>query len=129
MTPGEGAALLARLRQSRFRARFHLGEAERRYLALRGMADVMDHAAHFVAVRLSPAEPPQDGRQTPMRGHPVFIAQHATATCCRSCLAKWHGYRKGVALDAAAQAHVLAILRAWLEAESVEDEPVQGRLF
>ncbi len=33
---------------------------------------------------------PCELRQTPFRGHPVFIAQHATATCCRECLAKWH---------------------------------------
>ncbi len=29
------------------------------------------------------AEPRNDGKQTPFRGHPVFTAQHATATCCR----------------------------------------------
>ncbi len=25
-----------------------------------------------------------------MKGHPVFVAQHATATCCRECIRKWH---------------------------------------
>lgn len=34
-----------------------------------------------------------------MRGHPVFIAQHATATCCRGCIQKWHGIKKGRALS------------------------------
>jgi hypothetical protein len=59
----------------------------------------MAHARQLIAQRLAPAQPPHDGRQTPMRGHPVFIAQHATATCCRGCLAQWHGIKKGYALS------------------------------
>jgi Domain of unknown function (DUF4186) len=47
----------------------------------------------------------------------VFIAQHATATCCRSCLAKWHGIPRGHVLDAAETAHVLAVLERWLRAQ------------
>jgi hypothetical protein len=59
---------------------------ERQYCLDKG-AEVIDrHAADFVAGRLAPALPNNDGKQTPMRGHPVFIAQHATATCCRGCL-------------------------------------------
>src|SRR3546814_17950696 len=88
-------SLFAGLATSRFRSRFRLGEKEHTYLATRGLPIVLDHAADFVEKRLAPAEPVNDGKQTPMRGHPVFIAQHATATCCRSCLAKWHGIPAG----------------------------------
>src|SRR3546814_11555855 len=69
----------------------------------------------IVEKRLAPAEPVNDGKQTPMRGHPVLIAQHATATCCRSCLAKWHGIPAGRLLDAAEQRHVVAAIARWLE--------------
>jgi hypothetical protein len=31
-----------------------------------------------------------DGRQTDWNGNPIFYAQHATATCCRRCIEKWH---------------------------------------
>ncbi|WP_251023391.1 DUF4186 family protein [Streptomyces sp. ISL-10] len=30
---------------------------------------------------------------------PVFVAQHATATCCRTCLERWHVVPAGRALD------------------------------
>jgi hypothetical protein len=75
---------------------------------------VLDHARDFVAARLAPADPPNDGRQTPWRGHPVFVAQHATATCCRGCLAKWHGIAKGCALEPADKARIIAVIERWL---------------
>lgn len=106
--------LFAALGRSAFRARFRLGTRERDYLHARGMDMVMEHAATFIDTRLAPADPANDGRQTPMRNHPVFVAQHATATCCRGCLAKWHRIPRGRALDAAEREHVLAVLRRWL---------------
>jgi uncharacterized protein DUF4186 len=47
-----------------------------------------------------------------MLGHPVFIAPHATATCCRSCLAKWH---RGKPLDAVEVDYVVGVIGQWLE--------------
>ena len=110
--------IFSRLEGSAFRRRFSLGEKERTYLAQRGLQTVLDHAKDFIAKRLAPAEPLNDGRQTPMRGHPVFIAQHATATCCRSCLAKWHGIAVGRPLSEAEQQHAVAAIRRWLEAQT-----------
>ena len=107
--------VLPRLAASSFRARFRLGPKERAYLEDRGLGVVVEHAGDFVAKRLAPAYHVNDGKQTPMRGHPVFIAQHATATCCRDCLAKWHGIPKGHALNAAEQRHVVAAIERWLD--------------
>ena len=109
--------LFAALTRSPFRMRFRLGPKERAYLADKGMATILDHAATFVAKRLAPACPANDGRQTPMRGHPVFIAQHATASCCRGCLAKWHFIPAGEALSPGEQAHVVAAIERWLESQ------------
>jgi len=78
---------------------------------------VLEHARDFVAARLAPAAPRDDGRQTPFRGHPVFVAQHATATCCRGCLAKWHRIERGRDLTAAEQARVVAAIERWLRRE------------
>lgn len=103
-----------KLATSPFRARFRLGPKERAYLADRGMAVVLEHAADFITKRLAPARPANDGKQTPMRGHPAFIAQHATATCCRGCLAKWHGIPAGHALSESEQRHVVAAIERWL---------------
>jgi len=107
--------VFSRLAGSPFRRSFRLGQKERAYLAERGLAVVTEHARKFVARRLAPAEPVNDGKQTPMRGHPVFIAQHATGTCCRSCLQKWHGIPAGHPLSEAEQEHVIAAIGRWLE--------------
>jgi Domain of unknown function (DUF4186) len=109
--------LFARLAASPFRRRFRLGPRERAYLEGRGLAAVPEHARDFVGKRLAPANPANDAKQTPFRGHPVFIAQHATATCCRSCLAKWHGIGSGRPMDEAEQAHVVGVLERWLRAQ------------
>src|SRR6056297_3273549 len=103
---------------SAFRARFRLGEKERTYLEAKGTDVIRSHAADFVAQRLAPAQPRNDGRQTPMRGHPVLIAQHATATCCRSCLAKWHGIPAGRALSEQEQAYVVDVVMEWVRRTS-----------
>ena len=102
--------LFAGLANSPFRRRFHLGIAERQYVASRGLEQVLVEAEELIARRLAPAAPRNDGKQTPFRGHPVFIAQHATATCCRGCLAKWHEIPRGEALTDADQAHVVATI-------------------
>ncbi len=62
------------------------------------MDTIRSHARDFVRTRLAPAQIPNDGKQTPMRGHPVFLAQHATGCCCRGCLYKWHRIPQGVQL-------------------------------
>jgi len=102
------------LKRSTFRRRFRLSPRERAYIANKGLETVRRHAADFIAMKLGPAFPKNDGKQTPMRGHPVFIAQHATATCCRGCLEKWHGIRSGHALSEAEVAHVLAAIDRWI---------------
>ena len=118
------------LGRSRFRSRFRLGAADTAYLAEKGLEEVLRHGREFVERRLAPAEPPNDRRQTPMRGHPVFVAQHATATCCRSCLAKWHGIAAGRALGEEEMAHVMAAIRRWIEAQPGAGEgPRQPRLM
>jgi Domain of unknown function (DUF4186) len=111
-------ALWQRLARSAFRARFHLDPRDRAYLANKGLPGVMEHAADFIAKRLAPANPARDGRQTPWRGHPVFVAQHATATCCRGCLEKWHGLAHGRVLEGPERAYVLTVIRTWLDREA-----------
>ena len=110
-------ALFQRLAQSPFRRRFHLGVKEREYCLAKGPEVIDRHAADFVAQRLAQAEPKNDGKQTPMRGHPVFIAPHATATCCRGCLAQWHGIAAPQPLDDAQQAWIVSVIHRWLVSE------------
>ncbi|MGE5563709.1 MAG: DUF4186 domain-containing protein [Bacillota bacterium] len=110
--------VFSRLSGSAFRSRLRLGPKERDYVAQRGLATISEHAHDLIGKRLAPAEPLNDGRQTPMRGHPVFIAQHATATCCRSCLAKWHGIAAGRPLSEAERDHVVAAIMRWIDEQT-----------
>lgn len=109
--------LFAKLSKSAFRSRFHLARQDKEYISEKGLATIQRHAADFIAKRLAPAVIPNDGRQTPMRGHPVFLAQHATGCCCRGCLQKWHGISKGKELTAEEQRYVVSVLMAWIEKE------------
>ncbi len=114
--------LFAALARSTFRSRFRPGPKERGYLAEKTLPVVLEHARQFVAQRLAPAEPRQDGRQTPMRGHPAFIAQHATATCCRACLEKWHFIPRGVPLTSEQADYIVVVIERWLGGESSRNE-------
>ena len=107
--------LFERLAQSAFRSRFRLSAADRAYIQSRGLATIRQHAATFVAQRLAPAVIANDGRQTPMRGHPVFVAQHATGCCCRGCLYRWYHIAPGHQLSQAEQQYVVSVLMAWIE--------------
>ena len=91
--------LFTGLSQSNFRSRFHLKEQDKEYK------------------RLAPSVIPNDGKQTPMRGHPVFIAQHATATCCRGCLEKWHKIRAGKELTPRQKEYIVHVIMLWIKGE------------
>jgi hypothetical protein len=110
----------ARLAQSHFRARFHLKAKERAYVKEKGIEVIQRHAEDFIQARLAPAFPVNDGKQTPMRGHPVFIAQHACACCCRTCLEKWYHIPQGEALSAEIQGRIVRLLIAWIEKEMTQ---------
>ena len=107
--------LFSHLQRSRFRSGFHLHRLERDYFISHGEEVIRKHAADFIAQRLAPAEPVNDGKQTPMKGHPVFIAQHATACCCRGCLKKWHHIPEHRALTEDEKNYVVNVLMAWIK--------------
>ena len=134
-----------KLARSKFRMRFHLGEKELQYIDEKGMDVIRSHAEDFISQKLAPAFPKNDGKQTPMRGHPVFIAQHACACCCRGCLEavgrhgakllrpwqrpfqplvprgdralKWYHVPQGVELTEDQQRRIVDFLMVWIEKE------------
>ncbi|MHC4507392.1 MAG: DUF4186 domain-containing protein [Planctomycetota bacterium] len=111
--------LFERLGQSKFRSRFHLVGKEAEYLRDKGLARILEHARAFIGTRLAPADPANDGRQTPMKNHPVFVAQHATATCCRGCLAEWHRIPKSQPLTQEQMDYVVEVIARWLAGQNV----------
>jgi hypothetical protein len=106
-----------RLARSSFRRKFRLQGRELAYLQTWGLPHVMKQAEDVIRKRVAPAVIPNDGKQTPWRNHPVFVAQHATATCCRGCIERVHEIAKGHALEAAELAHVLAAIERWLQTQ------------
>ena len=112
------ADLFARLAKSDFRSRFHLTKKDKEYIAEKGLPTIRRHAEDFIAKRLAPAVIPNDGKQTPMRGHPVFLAQHATGCCCRGCFYKWHHIPAGRELTKEEQQYAVAVLMAWIETQN-----------
>ena len=106
-----------RIGRQRFRQKFHLYARDRATVELRGMDTIRTHAHDLIAKKLAPAEPHKDGKQTPYRGHPVFVAQHATATCCRSCLERNHDIPKGRELTKKERAYVIDVICRWIERE------------
>ena len=86
----------------------------------KGLETIRQHARDFIAKREAPAVIPNDGKQTPMRGHPVFIAQHATATCCRECIRKWHKMQTGRELSQIQQEYLVDVIMTWIEKEMNE---------
>ena len=111
--------ILTSLQRSDFRSAIRLRKKELDYLNDKGMETILRHAADFIEKRLAPAEPANDGKQTPWRNHPVFVAQHATATCCRSCLRKWHQIPKGRELTDEEKRYLVEVIKEWLSKDAV----------
>ena len=110
--------LFNRLSKSKFRSSFHLKEKDIKYINEKGMDEIIDHAYTFIDKRLSVLND-NDGKQTPMRGHPVFVAQHATATCCRGCIEKWHNIKKEKVLTEDDKEYLVNVIIFWIENELI----------
>lgn len=109
---------LDKLEKSKFRSGFYLTKKEQQYLDEKGIAVIRSHAQVFVRQKLAPAEPLNDGKQTPMHGHPVFKAMHATACCCRGCLNKWYRVPMHKELTETEQQKIVNLLMAWIERQN-----------
>ncbi len=103
------------LKRSSFRSKFKLNDRDRQYIQDKSIETIKDHAVDFINLRIASKFPKNDGKQTPMKGHPVFIAQHATATCCRGCLQKWHRIQKGRALSDNKVGFIVRLIMKWIE--------------
>lgn len=114
---------LRRLSLSRFRSKFRLCAADRRRAEELGPAALAQKASEILSARLFPACIPNDGRQTPWKGYPVFTAQHATACCCRGCFAKWWGVPAGRELSESEKAWAVGLIVRWIERDLAKPAP------
>ena len=106
--------ILSKLTLSKFIRSFKLKTTDLDYIKRKGLETIREHTYDFIFKRLAPAVIENDGKQTPMRGHPSFIAQHATATCCRKCLYKWHHISPNIELTKSQQKYIVDIIMKWI---------------
>ena len=73
------------------------------------------------------AVPFRDGTQTPMSGNVLYYAQHATATCCRTCINYWHGLPRGRPLTESELDYLESLITRFLDDRlpALDDEPVR----
>lgn len=115
--------ILDRLANSKFRSRFKLRVKELEYIKDKGFDTIYIHACYFIRDRVAPAGPINDGKQIPMRGHSIFIAQHATATCCRGCIEKWHNFPQHRKLTKTEQEYLVSVIMEWINRQ-INSNPV-----
>jgi hypothetical protein len=97
--PGTKAQRLLRLLslESRYRNKFteaHLRQLERCHATGRLLTMIktrLDKRLRFMSKR--------DGFQTPYVKHGIDVACHACAACCRGCVERWYGFKRGAAVN------------------------------
>ena len=109
--------ILNKLSLSKFRNSFHLKKKDIEYINNKGIDTIKVHAYDLINTRLSPSSILNDGKQTPFKGHPVFIAQHVTATCCRGCLYKWHKIPQNIELSEENKEYIINLIMEWIKKE------------
>ena len=109
--------VISKLQKSKFRSSFKLKQKDIEYINEKGMSTIKKHAVDFINQKLAPAIPENDGKQTPMKNHPVFIAMHACACCCRTCLYKWHKIPMNKELTKDEKNYIYGLLIYWITLE------------
>lgn len=103
---------------SKFRSNFHLNKEMKEFTKKKGLTVITKHTYDIINKRLREKNPKNDGKQTPMRQvHPTFIAQHACACCCRSCLQKWHHISKDKDLNNKEVNYIVELIMEWIKRE------------
>jgi hypothetical protein len=111
-----------RLRMSEFRRKFRLSGPDRRIAETYGLDIIREHARKIIDERLS--NPKNDGSQTPYWGHPVFTAQHATATCCRKCMFQWHRIPRYREMSEQEKNYSVNLIMAWIRKETSSNQTI-----
>ena len=87
--------LFEHLSASKFRSSFHLKQKDIAYIKEKGLDVIREHARDFIAKREAPAVIPNDGKQTPMRGHPVLSPSMQRQPAAGSAFGSGTRYSRG----------------------------------
>ena len=109
--------LLYKLSKSKFRSGFYLKEEDIKYIDKKGLDKIKEHAYDFINKRLRPSVIPNDGKLIGVKGHSIFIAEDATARCCRGCLNKWYCIPKNRELTDMEVDYIVKVIMMWISNE------------
>ena len=113
--------------KSKLRIKFKLDTKEFVYISDKGLDKIEDHAKNLAIRSIVDAIPVNDGKKPPFKGHPVFKAQHATATCCRNCLEKWHKIPRGKSLTAEEVNYIVLYIMKWIYFQVNNTYTIEGK--
>lgn len=123
--------VIAALRTEYIRAQFWNMEPNqwaKNYGTRKGRIALLNGTTRFVRKHVGPPKDAFDGRRvpwpdkTPEKMNPYYYAQHATATCCRSCIETWYGIIPEESLSDQALAFFTALINEFI-AERFPDLP------
>ncbi len=106
------------LRQELIRHHFwHLefDERARNHALRKGRSTLFLAASRRIEMSVGAESPRNDGRQTPFDGNVLYYAQHATASCCRTCIAYWHDIPKGRALTTEEREYLAGLVVRYID--------------
>jgi hypothetical protein len=108
--------VLEKLQRSPFCESSKLTENDLNYIKDKCMPNIVRHTKELLYSQIY-VPSSNDGRQTPWKGHLVFTTQHATATCCRKCIHKWHGIRKSKIMDEHGLTFCSGLILGWIQTQ------------
>lgn len=128
--PADAAHTFSALRNEVIRHHFFhrpVDDGAMRHAQRKGRIQLYEAARHRLRKYLAPAQPSRDGRQTPLEGNTIYYAQHATATCCRTCLEYWHDIPKGRSLSPQEFEYCAALVDLFLDEKlpDLAEEPIK----
>lgn len=92
-----------------------IDERARDHALRKGRVALLGSVANRIAKAVAVENPFRDGQQTPFQGNVIYYAQHATASCCRTCIEYWHGIEKGRALTAEEQDYLVQLVTLYID--------------
>lgn len=111
---------------------WHIALTERavNYAKRKGRALLRVAAEKQIRTLVGSEKHPREGIQTPRenseKANAIHFAQHATASCCRRCIAEWHGIPESRALSEGEIVYLteLAMLYVNARVPNLEEQPV-----
>ncbi|WP_372655987.1 DUF4186 family protein [Halobacteriovorax sp.] len=106
--------IFRRLGCSKVCCKFKLKDEQWEYLAKRGFDTILLEGRSLIVKIFNEDSLSHSCKVAPVQTHPIYIALHATGTCCRSSLEKWHKIPKSKELKEKDIFYILLVVKEWI---------------